>query len=126
MSVRGGIVILVTQEIHTGNFFLVRISRLPFLPSKHLDRRASAVVQGGLSLCLHAGIHTGALLSTQLPKGLGKQEMTQVLGSLPPMWETWMDFLASRFSLAHPQLLSLSLCHYAFQIDKINIQTSKL
>lgn len=31
--------------------------------------------------------------------------MTQVLGPLPPMWETQVEFLVSGFSLAQPWLL---------------------
>lgn len=34
-----------------------------------------------------------------------QQMMAQVPGSLPSIWETWIEFWASTFSLLQPQLL---------------------
>lgn len=38
----------------------------------------------------------------------GQQALAQVVGSLPPLWETWIEFLALGFSLAQLWLLQAS------------------
>lgn len=69
---------------------------------------------------------SAAPLQSHLP---AVPETTQILGSLPPTWETWMEILAPGFNLARPVHCrhlgsepvntNLSVCNSIYPISRV-------